>query len=98
VARVALREVRGGEELFRVGGEEFAIVVSGNETAAKAVAERVRRAVEQQTRSELPTLSAGVAEGSRDRSKDDLVQEADLALYAAKQAGKNRVVAASERS
>jgi len=96
VSRVAQRAVRIGEELFRIGGEEFAIVVSGGDDAGRSVAERVRSAVEAQRRGDrLPTLSAGVASLPGDaQSKDELVQRADLALYAAKQAGKNRVASA----
>jgi diguanylate cyclase (GGDEF)-like protein len=96
VSRVVLRELRLGEELFRVGGEEFAIVVSGCEDAGPSVAERVRAAVESQWRgSRLTTLSAGVAAASSNgTTKDELVKQADLALYSAKRAGKNRVAAA----
>jgi len=94
VARVALREVRLNEELFRIGGEEFAIVVSGDGDAAAKVAERVRAAVAaQERRDHVTTLSAGIASFPTDaQTKEDLVQRADLALYAAKAAGKNRVV------
>jgi two-component system, cell cycle response regulator len=94
VARLALREVRLGEEAFRVGGEEFAIVIQGTLDVGVSVAERVRAAVATQPRDLLlPTLSAGVAAfPSQADTRDELVGMADLALYAAKHAGKNRVV------
>ncbi|HKP17426.1 MAG TPA: diguanylate cyclase [Gaiellaceae bacterium] len=94
VARVALREVRLNEDLFRVGGEEFAIVVIGDADDAVRVAERVRSAVAAQRRTpHAPTLSAGVASFPTDgRTKDELIHCADVALYAAKREGKNRVV------
>jgi len=93
-SRIALRELRVGEELFRIGGEEFAVVVSGSVDAGRSVAERVRKAVED-SRANLPTLSAGVAAFTPGaETKDELVQRADLALYAAKQAGKNQVASA----
>jgi diguanylate cyclase (GGDEF)-like protein len=94
VARVALREVRLNEDLFRVGGEEFAIVVMGDADDATRVAERVRSAVAAQRRTpHAPTLSAGVASFPGDvQTKGDLIQCADVALYAAKRQGKNRVV------
>jgi diguanylate cyclase (GGDEF)-like protein len=84
VSRIALRELRLGEELFRVGGEEFAIVVSGGDEAGRTVAERVRAAVDEQRRGDrLTTLSAGVAAGNAGLVKEDLVQRADVALYEA---------------
>lgn len=93
VARVAMRALRAGEEVFRVGGEEFGIVMAAGTDLAGRVAERVRATVESEARLELPTLSAGVAGFPRDaRTKDELLHRADVALYAAKRAGKNRVV------
>jgi diguanylate cyclase (GGDEF)-like protein len=94
VARVALGQVRLGEEAFRVGGEEFAVVVRGDIAAGTCVAERIQTAlVEQRRERTLPTLSGGIAgfPGDAD-TRDELVHRADLALYAAKHAGKNRVV------
>ena len=95
VARIALRHVRIGEEVFRVGGEEFAIVTEGGLEGGLRVAERLRRAVFEQRRDiMLPTLSVGVASyPSQASRKDDLFQRADLALYRAKRDGKNRVIA-----
>jgi diguanylate cyclase (GGDEF)-like protein len=94
VARIALREMRLCEEAFRIGGEEFAVVIEGNIDAGTTVAERVRTAVATQVCDpSLPTLSAGVAAfPSQAAHRDELVQRADLALYAAKHGGKNRVV------
>jgi diguanylate cyclase (GGDEF)-like protein/putative nucleotidyltransferase with HDIG domain len=92
--RTVRRAVRSGEEVFRAGGEEFAIVVRGNADAARAVGERVRGAVARQgAERPFPTVSAGVAGFPNDaRTKDELVHKADVALYAAKRAGKNVVV------
>jgi diguanylate cyclase (GGDEF)-like protein/putative nucleotidyltransferase with HDIG domain len=92
--RTVRRAVRSGEEVFRAGGEEFAIVVRGGPDSARAVAERVRGAVARQgAERPFPTVSAGVAGFPRDaRTKDELVHKSDVALYAAKRAGKNVVV------
>jgi GGDEF domain-containing protein/HAMP domain-containing protein len=86
----------------RYGGEEFLLILP--ETAksdAIRVAERVRAAVESGVRvRELGeagrvTLSAGVASFPEDGAEHDtLLQAADMALYAAKHAGRNRVMAA----
>ncbi|MGI9657739.1 MAG: diguanylate cyclase, partial [Gaiellaceae bacterium] len=95
VARVVLRALRADEEAFRVGGEEFALVVAGADGAGARVAERVRAALAESTRETLPTISAGVAEAvGAQTDVDELVARADAALYQAKADGKNRVVVA----
>ena len=93
--RTVRRAVRSGEELFRAGGEEFAIVVRGGADSGRRVAERVREAIARQgAERPFPTVSAGVAAFPQDaRTKDELVHKSDVALYAAKRAGKNVVVA-----
>jgi diguanylate cyclase (GGDEF)-like protein len=99
VARAAARVVRAGEELFRVGGDEFAVVVDGGAEAARQVAERIREALELQTRGgSLPTISAGVAAFPGDaRTMNELLAAADGALYASKRRGKSRVSSTRRR-
>jgi diguanylate cyclase (GGDEF)-like protein len=86
VARVAARVLRAGEELFRVGGDEFAAVVDGGAAAGAQVVERIAAALATQTRGgSLPTISAGVAGFPDDAlTKTELVIAADNALYASK--------------
>jgi two-component system cell cycle response regulator len=93
VASVASRHLRAGEQIFRIGGEEFAIVIPGDGKTGMTVAERVRSAVQNEPREpRLPTLSAGVAAFPQDaQTREGLFQAADLALYAAKQGGRNAV-------
>ena len=92
--------LRTGDCAYRFGGEELLLVLP-NATArqALAAAERVRAAVEE---AQLPhedgiggvlTLSIGIAAGEGDSAK--LLARADAALYEAKHAGRNRVVASS---
>jgi diguanylate cyclase (GGDEF)-like protein len=93
VARIAAGQLRAGEQIFRIGGEEFAIVIPGDGATGVIVAERVRTAVQNEVRvPPLPTLSAGVASFPQDaETREALFQAADLALYAAKQGGRNAV-------
>jgi diguanylate cyclase (GGDEF)-like protein len=93
VGRVFLRVVRSEDEIFRVGGDELALVVEGPSSLAAELADRLRIAVGQQRRGRrLPTVSAGVATiPDHAGSAVDLQRKADIALYAAKLAGKNRV-------
>jgi diguanylate cyclase (GGDEF)-like protein len=93
VATVAVRQMRAGEQVFRVGGEEFAMIVHGDRDTGVIVAERLRVAIESEPREpRLPTISAGVAAFPKDaHTREHLFQQADLALYSAKQAGRNTV-------
>jgi len=105
VAAVLKRQCRGGDEAARYGGEEFAVVLaSGDKEAALQAAERLRRELQKTTLrlaggSIQLTASFGVAVWPGDgRTPDALLAAADKALYAAKQAGRNRVMAASATS
>ncbi len=85
----------------RLGGEEFvAMLDTGDKLHAHAVAEGLRRAIEEQPfvaagSAETITVSIGVAtllDG--DCNLDDLLRRADQALYVAKSGGRNRTVLA----
>jgi diguanylate cyclase (GGDEF)-like protein len=101
VAQVLRTNVRTGEEVARIGGEEF-LVICPNTTAAQAVivADRLRKAVEvhEIRRPEFNlrmTVSLGVAERTSEMVRmDALLRAADSAVYTAKDAGRNRVVQA----
>jgi len=87
------------DSLARYGGEEFVVVMPGTSLDdASLAAERLRSAVESTAFSWGPgnlcrlTISIGVAHtGQRSPAPEALLQAADLALYAAKRAGRNRV-------
>jgi diguanylate cyclase (GGDEF)-like protein len=93
----ALRmELRAFDLAYRLGGEEFLILLPGADLAqAGAVAEQLRQAVEcEPMGGGVPvTISCGVAASARDGSFDfeSAFAEADAALYQAKRLGRNRV-------
>ena len=76
----------------RIGGEEFAVLLDGDDAiAAQAFADRVRREFGKAHGGVVATLSAGIAEHLTGESLRDQLRRADLALYAAKRSGRDRV-------
>ena len=97
---VLLERVREVDLAARLGGEEFAVLVPGTDLAgAVSLAESLRQALSEAAVAGAGeadvriTASFGVTEHSRERTASDLLAAADGALYRAKDAGKNRVVA-----
>jgi diguanylate cyclase (GGDEF)-like protein len=94
-------ESRAGDLVARMGGEEFVVLLVDAELAAATdYAERVRAAFAADSPDGLPrvTLSAGVASAVAPPSIEPLIQGADSRLYAAKRAGRDRVVIDADRS
>src|SRR5271167_459764 len=93
-ARILERECSVTDLLARMGGEEFAVVLfDADSDSAKLFAERI--ALELSAWSEqhppLLTTSAGIAVlGSETATPSQMLTAADHALYAAKDAGRNR--------
>jgi diguanylate cyclase (GGDEF)-like protein len=100
VAYVMRRTLRSFELVYRLGGDEFLIVLPGSALGvAQELAERVREALELARPGGLAiTASVGVASAHGGMSFEDLFREADDALYRAKRAGRNRVALASQGS
>ena len=95
-------EIRGADLLARIGGEEFLIVMPDTDiSTARKAAERIRRRIIEHPihlpRSDTPlfvSLSIGVALGGGGKaapSMEELIEQADRALYAAKSHGRNQV-------
>lgn len=86
----------------RIGGEEFSVLLPDTEVSgARAFGDMLRNRVEHTVviagDAEIrPTISLGVAMMHQDGTLDDLLQRSDRALYAAKRAGRNRVMTEEE--
>jgi diguanylate cyclase (GGDEF)-like protein len=93
------KRLRSFELVYRLGGEEFLVVLPGIDLqAGQEVAERLRQAVEQARPTEIPiTVSLGVSAARGVQvDYDVLFKAADEALYEAKRTGRNRVMIAPE--
>ena len=86
---------REDDVAVRLGGEEFALVLTGvGEREALAIAERLRREVAKEFR-EFPvpiSVSVGIAETAPGEDAEALVRAANRALFAAKRLGRDRCV------
>ncbi|ATO19255.1 GGDEF domain-containing protein [Acinetobacter sp. LoGeW2-3] len=99
IADTARKEMRHSDVLARFGGEEFIILLSETQLQdALVIAERIRNSIQQQHLYAQPelalkfTVSIGIAElESHTQDLDDLIKKADVALYAAKKYGRNRI-------
>jgi diguanylate cyclase (GGDEF)-like protein len=109
VATLFRRRLRSGDTLARLGGDEFAVILPGVDTReAQRVATHLLEALGDESRDADPssamrwvTASVGIARLGRGASTaEQTLIEADIAMYDAKEAGRNRVVlydAASNR-
>jgi diguanylate cyclase (GGDEF)-like protein len=98
VTALSARVLRGYDALFRLGGEEFAVLVVGEHAEnVGTMAERLREAVVAAPlivdgKAISMTVSVGVAAlDAHDHKWEEILRRADEALYHAKQNGRNRV-------
>jgi diguanylate cyclase (GGDEF)-like protein len=102
LARLIQGVVRESDIVARYGGEEILVVCPETEAGvAWQLAERIRRQVAEATIEVPPsriqvTVSLGVAAYPELPTGTDLIQAADVAMYRAKESGRNRVCAAFE--
>jgi diguanylate cyclase (GGDEF)-like protein len=97
-ASTANSSLRLTDFIVRLGGEEFAAIMPGTLEEGVIVAERVRKQFEEAARTVSghyigATVSVGVAAHETAANIDALLERADIALYAAKANGRNRVEA-----
>ena len=99
LSRVVRESIRPSDSIARWGGEEFVILLpETNLDGAVVTMQRVQRALTRRYYMHnhervLITFSAGVAQRLGAESQDDVLARADRALYKAKAAGRNRVMA-----
>ena len=86
--------VRGPtDRCYRVGGDEFVVLLPGaNAAAGVEILERVRAAATEGLRPHGAALSAGVAELRDGEEAPELRRRADAMMYEAKARGKNRIL------
>jgi diguanylate cyclase (GGDEF)-like protein len=94
VAYEIRKSLRSFELVYRIGGEEFLVLLPGVDLSeALEIGERMRHSVQEARPGNLDlTVSAGVSAGAGGHiSYDELFRAADAALFEAKRAGRNRV-------
>lgn len=99
VSKILLHEIRDIDIAARYGGEEFVVILPGTDSVgAKNIAERLRKAIMAETfssdnRTLKVTTSIGIATVPADaRTKEELIERTDQALYHAKHNGRNQSV------
>jgi len=101
ISSILMKDMREVDTVARYGGEEFVIILPETSTVgALQVAQRLRKSVEQANffagtpdKVEHLSISIGISLYDQDAQfKQDLIEAADAALYAAKSQGRNRVV------
>ncbi|MDH4027290.1 MAG: GGDEF domain-containing protein, partial [Nitrospirota bacterium] len=100
IGELLRKSIRGSDTAARYGGEEFAIVLPETEmNGAMALAERVRKTVEKlevkiYEHTITVTISIGLTTynpATAKKSKAEIIEAADRALYNSKEAGRNRL-------
>jgi two-component system cell cycle response regulator len=92
--------IRRSDLAGRYGGEEFLVIApETSSSGAAALGERLRHAIGSAPAGSLPRVTVSIGVATTDpttQAAEDLLRSADRALYAAKEAGRNRVIVANE--
>src|SRR5690606_19036712 len=105
IAEVTRKEMRHSDVLARFGGEEFIALLEDTQLPdSLVIAERIRCAIQKQFVYAKPnqpirfTISIGIAELESPTQKlEELIKQADIAVYQAKKSGRNRIEVSQSR-
>ena len=101
IATIIKKNIRQSDTAGRYGGEEFILILHDSDLKTSTqLSERIRVEIESLKISEIEntkvTMSFGISQLQTNTDSRELIKKADLALYAAKEQGRNRVVTESE--
>ncbi len=99
LCRIVDNKLRLGDVFARFGGEEFMMIFPKTTIqAAISIANRIRKDIENYDFEKVPkvTISLGVIEAKDDVPQDKILKNVDIALYKAKENGRNQVVVYDE--
>lgn len=96
LSRVISSDLRKNDYVYRIGGEEFAVIATGSTVEESVVlAEKLRTRVSEEVKTikdHLITISLGVTQVMEEDTPDTIFIRADERLYRAKETGRNKVV------
>jgi diguanylate cyclase (GGDEF)-like protein len=102
LARLVRKETRESDLCYRMGGEEFLIILPETDIgAAKSLADRIRKTLETTVSPIGKPITVSIGIGSYPNTANqfsELLNKTDQALYQAKQVGRNQVIVASSEN